>query len=87
MSLLLRQYQIKRSMTGKKTKIPFSFQTELVTGVCESCKLNTVLIGIESTFYRCVSCGEDLEQKVNGVIKYIVANKNTRFRNPHVKEK
>ena len=85
MSLLLRQYQIKRSMTVKKTRIPFSFQTEIVTGVCDACKLNTVLIGIDSAFYRCVSCGEDLEQKVNGVIKYIVANKNTRFRNPHVK--
>ena len=28
---------------------------------------------------RCVHCGDKLEQKVNGVIKYIKATKNTKF--------
>ena len=31
-------------------------------------------------FYRCVNCGADLEQKVNGVIKYIEANANTKIK-------
>jgi hypothetical protein len=48
-----------------------------VTGTCEACKLHTLLVGIDGTFFRCISCGEDLEQKVNGVIKYIKVNKNT----------
>ena len=55
----------------------FPFQTEIVTGTCDACKLHTLLVGIDGTFFRCISCGEDLEQKVNGVIKYLKVDKNT----------
>jgi len=54
-----------------------NFKTEIVTGECEACRLTTLLVGIDGTFFRCISCGEDLEQKVNGVIKYLKVNKNT----------
>jgi len=64
-------------MTEKKSKSPFQFKTEVVTGTCDACKLNTLLVGIDGTFFRCISCGEDLEQKVNGVIKYIKVDKHT----------
>ena len=64
-------------MTEKKTKNPFPFKTEVVTGECDHCKLTTLLVGIDGTFFRCISCGEDLEQKVNGVIKYIKVDKHT----------
>ena len=64
-------------MTEKKTKSSFPFQTEIVTGTCDACKLHTLLVGIDNTFFRCISCGEDLEQKVNGVIKYIKVDKHT----------
>ena len=64
-------------MTEKKTKSSFPFQTEIVTGTCDACKLHTLLVGIDGTFFRCISCGEDLEQKVNGVIKYIKVDKHT----------
>jgi hypothetical protein len=64
-------------MTVKKTKNSFPFQTEIVTGTCDACKLHTLLVGIDGTFFRCISCGEDLEQKVNGVIKYIKVDKKT----------
>ena len=30
-----------------------------------------MLIGLSREFYRCVSCGADLEQHVNGSIRYI----------------
>ena len=59
------------------TKNPFPFKTEVVTGECDHCKLTTLLVGIDGTFFRCISCGEDLEQKVNGVIKYIKVDKHT----------
>ena len=39
----------------------------------------TLLVGIANSYYRCSACGMDLEQKVNGVIKYIVADKNTEM--------
>ena len=30
-----------------------------------------MLVGITRSFYRCMSCGADLEQHVNGCIRYI----------------
>ena len=68
-------------MTGKKFKTPkVKFETEVVTGICGACNLNTLLVGIDNTFFRCISCGEDLEQKVNGVIKYIRLDKHMVLR-------
>ena len=61
----------------KKKKPKLQFKTEIVTGTCGACNLNTLLVGIDSTFYRCISCGEDLEQKINGVIKYLKVDKHT----------
>jgi ribosomal protein S27E len=61
----------------KKLKNKVNFKTEIVQGECDGCKLNTLLVCLDNTFFRCISCGEDLEQKVNGVIKYIKVDKNT----------
>ena len=61
------------------------FVGEIVTGTCDACKLHTLLVGIDGTFFRCISCGEDLEQKVNGVIKYVVAN-DLESKVPHGKD-
>ena len=59
---------------------------EIVTGQCPTCNEFTSLVGINNTFFRCTNCGEDLEQKVNGVIKYVVS-KDLDSRPPYVKEK
>ena len=55
------------------------FLTEVVSGICPSCTCRTMLVGFSSTFYRCTTCGNELEQMINGVIKYIKATKNTRL--------
>ena len=47
------------------------FVTEIVTGDCPECDAKTMLVNIDKNIYRCVNCGEDVEQKVNGVIKYM----------------
>ena len=47
------------------------FSSEVTHGVCPTCSQPTVLISITKDFYRCITCGTDLEQKINGVIKYI----------------
>ena len=57
----------------------FNLLTEIVTGECPSCGKNSLLVNIGFGAYRCVRCGDTLEQKVNGVIKYIKADKNTKF--------
>ena len=47
------------------------FHTEIVNGVCPTCEEYTMLVGITRSFYRCITCGADLEQHVNGCIRYI----------------
>ena len=55
-------------MTGRQT---IRFQTEIVNGVCPTCEELTMLIGITPEMYRCISCGTNLQQYVNGKISYI----------------
>ena len=61
-------------MTGK------ILQTELVTGHCPESDVPPVLVGLHRSIYRCTNCGEDIEQKVNGVIKYMKVNKDTEIK-------
>ena len=44
---------------------------EIVNGICPTCEEYTPLVGLTKQFYRCMTCGSDLEQHVNGVISYI----------------
>ena len=54
--------------------------SQIVTGKCPECRSETLLVSFEPHIYRCANCGHDLEQKVNGVIKYVVANEQTQFK-------
>ena len=54
--------------------------SQIVTGNCPECRSETLLVSFEPHLYRCVNCGFDLEQKVNGVIKYVLANEQTQFK-------
>ena len=46
-------------------------QAEVVHGKCPTCEEYTMLVGLTKDFYRCMTCGTDLEQHVNGKISYI----------------
>ena len=48
-----------------------NFSPEVTHGICPTCNMPTMLVSMTRDQYRCVTCGTDLEQKVNGVIKYI----------------
>ena len=52
----------------------FSIKPEVTNGKCPLCESPTVFVSIHRNFYRCMSCGGDTEQKVNGVISYIPAS-------------
>ena len=55
-------------------------QTEVVSGTCPTCLHQGVLVSLFKSHYRCVTCGSDLEQKINGVISYIpMGNPNTKI--------
>ena len=44
---------------------------EIVNGKCPTCEEFTMLVGITPQLYRCITCGTDLEQHVNGRIVYL----------------
>ena len=46
-------------------------KTEVTNGVCPVCEETTVFVSIFSTIYRCISCGADTKQQVNGHIKFM----------------
>jgi len=46
-------------------------ETEVTNGKCPICETPTVFVSLHKSFYRCMNCGGDTEQKVNGVISYI----------------
>jgi|TARA_R100000234_G_scaffold103044_1_gene72440 uncharacterized protein (DUF983 family) len=46
-------------------------KTEVVNGVCPHCAEFTMLVSLTKEFYRCITCGGDLKQHVNGKISYI----------------
>tara|TARA_R100001126_G_C4714527_1_gene96307 strand:- start:220 stop:447 length:228 start_codon:yes stop_codon:yes gene_type:complete len=52
-------------------KNKFTFKPEIISGTCPTCNEETLLVSLTQEYYRCMTCGTDLEQKVNGVIKYI----------------
>ena len=44
---------------------------EIVNGKCPTCEEFTMLVGLTKQIYRCMTCGTDLEQHVNGKITYM----------------
>ena len=46
-------------------------QAEIVNGKCPTCEEYTMLVGLTPELYRCMTCGSDLQQHVNGKISYI----------------
>ena len=48
-----------------------SKDAKIENGICPYCKSFSPLLFLYKNFYRCALCGEESEQYVNGVIKYI----------------
>ena len=46
-------------------------QAEIVNGKCPTCSELTMLVGLTSEMYRCMNCGADLQQHINGKITYL----------------
>ena len=44
---------------------------EIVNGKCPTCDEFTMLVGMTPQLYRCMTCGTDLEQHINGRIVYL----------------
>ena len=59
---------------------------EIVNGKCPTCNEFTSLVGLTKEFYRCMTCGSDLEQHVNGKISYLPHIAKPKDAEPFVKE-
>ena len=46
-------------------------QAEIVNGKCPTCSELTMLVGLTNELYRCMNCGADLQQHINGKITYL----------------
>jgi len=46
-------------------------EAQVVNGTCPRCAEDSVFVSIYKTIFRCVTCGADLEQKINGKISYM----------------
>ena len=46
-------------------------QAEIVNGKCPTCEEYTMLVGLTHELFRCMTCGSDLQQHINGKISYI----------------
>ena len=44
---------------------------DTVTGHCEHCDQEAILVAIVTEFYRCTNCGSDTRQHINGSIRYL----------------
>ena len=49
----------------------FSVKAEVTNGKCPLCESPTVFVSLHRNFYRCMNCGGDTEQKINGIISYL----------------
>ena len=60
---------------------------EVVNGECPTCSEITMLVGLTNDLYRCMNCGADLHQHVNGKISYLpVMTSPTDGAKPYVKD-
>ena len=69
-------------MTGKN----FRVTAEVVNGKCPTCDEYTMLVGLSKEYYRCMNCGADLEQNVNGKISYLPILSGVKDHRPYVKD-
>ena len=69
-------------MTENRIKLT----AEIVNGKCPGCDEYTMLVSLTSLIYRCLSCGTDLEQHVNGKITYLPHITRSDSGEPYVRE-
>ena len=58
----------------KKTFI--KLKPEIAAGVCPHSDEMSRFVSIVNDSYRCMNCGFDVEQKINGVIRYLPLGQN-----------
>ena len=63
----------------KKIRRALKLDAKIEHGICPYCNLLSPLLFLYKDFYRCSLCGEEVEQYINGVIKYIPITNSKRL--------
>ena len=61
-------------------------EAEIVNGKCPTCDEFTILVGLTREYFKCLTCGADLQQHINGKITYLPAINVLEGTTPFVKE-
>tara|TARA_R110002020_G_scaffold446161_1_gene658352 strand:+ start:168 stop:425 length:258 start_codon:yes stop_codon:yes gene_type:complete len=56
-----------KGLFGKRMEI----KSEVTNGTCPVCEETTIFVSIFSQLYRCITCGADTKQEVNGHIRFM----------------
>ena len=55
-----------------------NLKAEIVNGTCPTCEQDTLLVSLTPDLFRCITCGSDLRQHINGKISYIPQSTNPK---------
>ena len=56
---------------------------EVTPVICPRCNEMSDFVSIVNDYYKCLNCGTSVEQKINGVIKYLPIGKDTLIDEDH----
>ena len=59
---------------------------EIVNGKCPTCNEYSILVGLTKELFKCLTCGADLRQHINGKISYLPAINVPKGTQPFVRE-
>ena len=62
---------VRRSMSKFFKRKFLKFRPEITPGVCPHCEMPTSFISFVNDLFKCMTCGEEVQQRINGVIKYL----------------
>ena len=58
-----------QGLFGKALKVA----AQVTGGVCPTCTYETMFVSLSPELYRCMNCGSDCKQYINGSIRYLPA--------------
>ena len=61
-----------------KIKLNFFNKIDTVSGHCEECEEEAIMVAIVQDYYRCTNCGADTKQHINGRIRYMQLSESDR---------
>ena len=67
----------KKNMYSK-TFSKLELSAKVANGVCTVCHHESMFVSLTPEIYRCVTCGADCHQHINGIISYLPITTSTR---------